>query len=170
MRRRDALFALLAPCAGPVLAQGLVSEYYIDREVTLAGTAEVVTVQIPAASTRFLRCKVAQVWCSTGSVDVTVERDGAAATTTSVTPKKVNPNAAWVQASIASAFHTSNVGAGTQVGIKQTAYSGGQGLVLDMTPTVLEKASAAVRNLTIRTASYTGTVRILILWEERVNL
>lgn len=170
MRRRDALFALLSPCAVKLAAQGLVSEYYIEREVTLAGTAEVITIQIPAASARYLRMKLAQIWCSTGSVECTIERDGTAATTTALTVKKVNPNAAWVPTSIASAFHTSNVGAGTQVGTKQTAYSSTPGLVLNMTPTVLEKASAAVRNLTIRTASYTGTVRISVMWEERANL
>jgi len=169
MRRRDALFALL-PCAGPLLAQGSVSEYYIDREAVLSGAASVVTIQIPSASTRSLQLKFAQVWCSAGSVEVTIERDGAAATTTSVTPAKINPNAVWVPSSIASAFHTSNVGAGTQIGIKQTAYAGNDGLKLDMTSTVLEKASASVRNLTFRTASYTGTVRTYILWEERVNL
>jgi hypothetical protein len=147
-----------------------VSDFYLEREVTLSGAAEVVTVQIPAGSTRNLKFKMAQVWCSTGSVDVTVERDGTAATTTALTPQKVNPNASWVPSSIASGFHTSNVGAGSQIGSKQTAYAGSTGLILDMSPTVLEKASASVRNLTIRTASYTGTVRISIFWEERVNL
>lgn len=165
------LLAISSPGV-PIWAQssGYVSEYIVSRTATLTAAAEAVTVQLPAASSRFVRFGKAQIWCSTGSVDVTISRDGSAATTTSATVGKQSPNATWMSNSLAQAFHTSNVGAGTQIGSTQTVYGSSTGLVLDLSSFVLEKNSASVQNLTIRTASYTGTVRIQISWEERPNL
>lgn len=170
LSRRHLVLAVPTLWAVRATAQGYISEYYINREVTLAGGPSVVTIQIGAAATLNLKFKIAQLWISTGSLEFTIERNGTAATTTTQAIQKINDGAAWVPTSIAQAFHTSNVGVGAVVGMKQTVYSGNSGLPIDMSSIVLEKANATVRNLSIRTANFTGTVRTSIMWEERVNL
>jgi hypothetical protein len=106
--------------------------------------------------------KEAYVYCSVACT-FTVERDGVAAAGTALT---VILKHASNPATAVTAWHTSNVGAGTTV---SPTYALGGGienwLVIDLTEFVLV-GDGTGKNLTIRTSSITGTARISIKWEE----
>ena len=133
--------------------------YTASRETTLSGAAETVTIQQPATNSgQHFFIDGAAVYCSVDCV-VTVERNGTAATSTAFTPTPLNPG---VIAAKAQAFHTSNVGAGTLIG-KYRVPAGSE--------KVIQLRGLRLRanyrdNLTVKTDSITGTVRILVKWAE----
>ena len=84
--RRLWMAAAMAACA--LLAQesawqDLDQIYTAYREATLAGAAEVVTVQQAASPAKTIHLDAASVYCSVDCV-VTIERNGTAATTTAL--------------------------------------------------------------------------------------
>lgn len=152
------LLTLLVFSAGLALAQPTFNAYY---EATLAGSPAVVTVQQPAANAAStVRFKTASVYCSV-ACDVTVERSGTAATSTALTP--VSVNASMTAAAKTKAFSASNAGVGTVLN-KFTIGAGGT-MAIDLMPLTLSGAGTD-KNLTFRTSSVTGTVRITIQFEE----
>jgi len=134
--------------------------FSVFKATTLSGTAEVITLQQPASDGNFIRVEDVEVWCSV-ACDVTLERDGAAATGTALTP--------IVQitygTSTTNAFHTSDAGVGTVITTKTLplntiipiVFNGG----LYLAPT------STGSNFTVRTSAITGDVKITIVWRER---
>src|SRR5438309_7030264 len=64
--------------------------YTLYRSVTLSSSAEAVTIQMPAAGARNIYPRKAWVYVEF-DCDVTWERNGTAATTTTATPRAINP-------------------------------------------------------------------------------
>ena len=148
-----------------MVAQQLQHHYVVEHEAVLAAAPAVTTVQVPANTARWVVFREAYVWCSVDCT-VTVERDGTAATATSLPVKKLNPGATWVATPSSTAFRTSDVGAGTVVSPKIYVTANTQ-QVIDLAKFVFESGRDAVQNLTIRTTSITGTARTAITFEER---
>lgn len=134
------------------------ADYVVMSEDSLTAAASVVTVQSPSSNAaRVVRFVGAYVYCSV-TCDVTLERNGTAATATSVTPVAVNASA---PAAKTAAYKLSDVGAGTVIG-KYTVPAGGT--------QVIDLASAAIMapggNLSLRTSAITGGARIAIQFKE----
>lgn len=130
--------------------------YQVERKSTSA-TAEAITVQVPVGSARSAQMTGASVYCSV-EAEVTVERDGTVATTTSVTPAKMNSADATPGAV---AFRSSNVGTANRTTARFIVPAGGT-VSFDL----LEHRLGAGENITIRTAHASGTVIINIQWSE----
>jgi hypothetical protein len=151
------LLTLLVCFAGFAFAQ---ADYVALYEASLTSAASVVTVQAPASSAaRIVRFVGAYIYCSV-QCDVSLERDGTAATATALTPVGVSSQA---PAAKTKAFRSSDVGVGTVIG-KYTVPAGGT-QVIDLTSVVIAGAGTG-KNLTLRTASITGTARISIQFRE----
>ena len=101
----------------------------------------------------------ARVQCSV-ECNLTLERDGTAATTTAATPVALLPQA---PAAVTKAFVASNVGAGSVVG--RYTITAGDWERIDLTRFRLFGLGTA-KNLTLRFASMTGTVKVIILFTE----
>ena len=130
--------------------------YQVERKST-TDTAEAVTVQIASGSARTARMTGATVYCSV-EAEVTVERDGAAATATPLTVLKMNSEDATASAT---AYHSSDVGAANRTTARHIVAAGGT-ILLDLSPHIL----LAGENITIRTAHASGTVIINVQWTE----
>lgn len=148
--------------AGFVLALPAWSQIYYSasQTTTLSAAAEIVTIQAPAtqaAMTKLIQMKGVAVVCSVACT-VSLERDGTAATSTSLT---TNPILNGEPASTATAWHSSNVGTGTVLSQYQIAAGGT--LNLDLTNKWMGTPG---QNVTIRTSSITGTVNINFMWIE----
>lgn len=159
------ILLILTLWAASLVAQQLQHQYLVEHEAALVAAPAVTTVQIPANTARWVVFRAAYVWCSVDCT-ITVERDGTAATATSLTVKKLNPAASWVATPSAVAFHSSDAGAGTVVSPKIYITANSQ-QVIDLSKFVFEAGRGAVQNLTIRTTSITGTARTAITFEER---
>ena len=140
-------------------------EYTASKTITLAGATGALTIQQPASGARRVRLISAYVECSVDCT-VTVERDGAAATGTALTPAKVSPTnpAGTVPAAKAEVYHTSDVGAGTDLTTAITL-TPLEGLTLDLRGIYLIGDGAA-KNVTIRSSSITGDFSASVRWEE----
>ena len=130
--------------------------YTVERKSSLTAAAEVITVQLPAGTQRSARFISASVYCS-AQCEITLERDGALATTTALTPTKLNSTDGTVTAA---AFRSSNVGAGTTIG--RQIIGAGQMIVCVLQDIGLR----AGETFTMRTDSITATVIINIQWQE----
>lgn len=143
---------LIAACHGQT-ARGT---YYYEKETVLSGTAETVTIHLPTGANRSARFVGATVYCSVACT-ATLRRDGTAPTGTAASTGKLN--AASV-ASVAAAYHSSDVGAGTT--IKTYTLSAGEEKLIDLA----DKGLVAAENLTLATSAITGTARIYFQWRE----
>lgn len=146
------LLALLMFVAPLALAR---STYTAVKKTVLDSDSEAVTVQLPAGATKTVAFRTASVYCSV-ECEFTVERNGTAATATSLAVNAVNGSDG-----AARAYSSSNVGTGTVIG-RNIVPAGGT--------TVIELEDAGLiagQNLTIRTASITGTAIIVIKWFEQ---
>lgn len=146
---RLAALLLLASC-------GFAQNYVVTKQTSLSGAAEVITVQQPATGSRQVSFKSAFVDCSVACT-VTLERNGTAATATTLAVRNVNPGEL---AASAVAFSSSNVGTGTVLGTASLVAGGA--VIFDLTGINFAQGSVANNNLTIRTSSITGTVDISI--------
>lgn len=152
------LLLMVALCYGQ--APKRVNAYTASRENTgLSNSAEVVTIQQPASGSRTVVFKRASIYCSVACT-VTLERDGTAATATSLTVVKAHSGAATATAT---AWRGSDVGVGTVV--SKHYIGAGTTLPLDLSAMYLIGDGTA-KNLTLRTSAITGTAVINILWEE----
>lgn len=152
---RVALFSLvlITKCA---LAQ---YSYSVVKTTTLSGAAEVITVQQPSSGSTTVRAVGAYI-DSTVAIDITIERNGSAASATSLTIANVNPGDATPRAT---AWSGSNVGVGTIIS-KATIPAGGSQL-FDLTRIIMA-GNGINKNFTLRTSSITGTVNIIIVYTE----
>lgn len=153
---RTLLFALLV-CAA-LSAQTTLPSYVAFREASLTAAGEVVSIQQPVSPTKTVNFEGASVYCS-AACDVTIERDGTAATTTALT---VAPVATDTIAGSALAFHTSNVGSGTV--LAKHAVAAGEIMSFELKGMRLPRIAG--KNVTIRVSSITGTARVLVKWTE----
>jgi hypothetical protein len=150
------LILLLALVPGLLLAQR--GTYTVERKTSLSASAETITVQLGSAVgvVRSVGFVTASVYCSV-ACEVTLERDGTLATTTAITPQKVNPEDNVVTAT---AYRSSNVGSGATIG--RQILGAGALMVFDLHDVGL----TAGKNFSIKTDSITGTVVINIKWKE----
>jgi hypothetical protein len=148
--------ATLIAFAIPLAAQSPVNLHGVYQEVSLTSSAAVVTVQQPASGAREVTFEGAVIYCSVTCI-VTLEMNGTAATTTSGTVIKLNTKAPTAKAVV---FTSSNVGVGTVIQkYESPAGISKSGLSLGV-------ISGTQQNITLRTDSITGTVRILLMWSE----
>lgn len=153
------LILLLLCACGIAAAQGG-RQYVVSRTASLSSAAAVVTVQQPASGAASVVHFVgAYVYCS-AACDVTLERNGTAATATATTPVSVNSS---VPAAKSTAFYSSDVGTGSTIGTYSLPASGSQ--VLDLSAVYLY-GSGTSKNVTVRTSAITGTVKIVIQFSE----
>lgn len=141
---------------GRLLAQGR-GVFSYEKATTLSGTAEVVTIHLAAGSQRTVTFIAASVYCSVACT-ATIERNGVAPTATVGAP-----SGDWAGGSIVASavpYYSSNVGSPT-VG-KTYSIDAGQERAINMTNVGLR----AGQNITIRTSSITGNVRIFLEWRE----
>jgi len=135
------------------------------KTTTLTGAAEVITIQQPTTGSKSIsfNCDGCGVYVdSSVAVDLTLERNGSAATSTTLTVAKVNPQVSV--SGTAQAFSGSNVGTGTTIG----AYSlAGAGSLSPKLQRVAFSGNDNTQNITLRTSSITGKVNIIFVWEER---
>jgi hypothetical protein len=150
------LILLLAVLPGLLLAQR--GTYTIEQKTALTASTETITVQLGSAAgvVRTVGFVTASVYCSV-ACEITLERDGTLATTTAITPQKVNPED---NAVTATAYKSSNVGSGTTIG--RQILGAGALMVFDLQDIGL----TAGKNFSIKTDSITGTVVINIKWKE----
>jgi len=140
-------------------AAAFAQDYVLTREIALTAAAEAVTIQQPASGARTVRFSGVYVYCS-AQCDVTLEHTGTAATATSATP---TPYPGVAKAATAGGFVASNVGTGTVLGRYTVAATGG--MVLDLSRVALFGPGTA-KNVTIRIAAVTATVKVVFEWEE----
>jgi hypothetical protein len=136
--------------------------YIAARESS--GTTEKLTIQQPASGSKRVRFISAYVYCSAGCT-VTQSRNGTAATSTSLTVGKINPEST-PNGPTATAWHTSNVGSGTSIGGNLTLDStNAYQAILDLDGIYMMDDGTAI-NYTIAVSATSGTNRIVIKWEE----
>lgn len=154
-------FHLLALIPACLFAQAPISpQYVVVRAVSLSASGEAVTIQQPASSSKRVQFTSADAYCSV-ACDVTIERDGTAATATAATIAKLNGEAPTPRAT---AFSASDVGTGTVIG-KRTLSAGGL-VRFDLNSKWLQGDGTAT-NLTIRISSITGDTKINVYWREQ---
>lgn len=150
------LLLLFALCVVGAQAQ---IYYTASKTTTLAAASEAITVQQIATGGQVIRFVSAYV-DSSSSCAITVERDGTAATSTTLTVANVNPSEG---AGTSTAWSASNVGSGTVI-TRATVGTGGS-IVIDLSK-VRIALQGTQRNLTVRTGTCTGTVNIVIMFTE----
>lgn len=140
--------------------------YTATKTTSLTSSTEVITVQQPSSSSRHVQFISATVDCkNTTSLTFTLERNGTDASSTTLAIAKQNSSDSTPTVS---AWSGSNVGTSTVLGTYICPATGTGtfgGRVLDLTQQVFDGVGPG-KNLTIRTASDTGTVYITILWKE----
>lgn len=104
------------------------TKYFIaSKSTSLSGAVEAITVQQPATNSKDVSFTAAYAYCS-AACTITVSIGGTAATTTALTPVSLTQP---VATTTTTAYHTSNVGAGTTVAVYDIAAGGS--LSLDLT-------------------------------------
>lgn len=140
-------------------AMASAGDFIAYKTTSLTGSAETVTVQQPATGAKSLRFSEGYAYCSVACT-ITLSLGGTAATTTSFTPVSLAQPAETAKAT---AFHTSNVGAGTTVATYTLAAGGSISLDLSNMGMIGSNTS---RNLTPKTDSITGNAHVGISWRE----
>lgn len=133
--------------------------FVFDDAASLSAADATVTVQQPSSGSRWVFFEVAQIYCSV-ACDVTISRDGTAATTTAATEVSLNGGVS----AAATAFTSSNVGAGTAITTLQVA--AGETIAVDLSGLFLEPNNSTGNNLTIDTDDITGDAQIYLRWRE----
>lgn len=137
--------------------------YTVRKQTNLTGAAEVVTVQQPGSGTsRRVQFVSAYFDCSV-ACNVTLERNGTAASSTSLTVNNLNPGDPLPTTV---AFSGSNVGTGTVEASYSCASACQPGIPIDLSRMSFGIGSSGTTNLTLRTSSITGLVNIDILYAE----
>lgn len=156
-------FALLLVTAGLYAQPRTLATYTATCTLSVSGSAKACTVQQPASGARTVQFLTAYVH-STVAVSLTQERDGTAATANEVTEAAINPTEGGTP--VANGFTDSNVGVGTVIAGSSTIKVPADGtIVLDLADIQL-RGSGTAKNYTIRTSAVTGTVTIVIKWQE----
>jgi hypothetical protein len=156
-----ALILIVIACAQLVPLQvDAAYRYSVYREATLNAAAEVLTLQATGTTTRTIYLERAHIYCSVDCA-ITVEQAGAAATATLATSSGKNT----ATSAQGKAYYASDVGVGATLA-KYDITGAGMGLVLDLSGLQFASGTGATRNVSIRTSSITGTVRIVLTWAE----
>ena len=134
--------------------------YTAAKNTALTTAAEVVTIQQPATGSRQVTFISVYFDCSV-ACQFTLERNGTAASSTSLAVKNVNPNET---APSSVAWSSSNVGVGTTIGIYNCASA--CALSIDLTGVAFSQGSTAGTNITMRSNSITGTVDVIFKFKE----
>ena len=135
--------------------------YVVQKTTVLAAGAEIITVQQPASSARQVTFISAYFDCSV-ACSFTLERNGTAASSTTLAVRNVNPGET---AASTTAWSASNVGTGTVLaGYNCTAACS---VAIDLTGVVFAQANGTGTNLTLRSSSITGTVDIIFKYSEK---
>jgi len=151
--KRLLILMLFAVTAFGQNARGI---YTAEWSQALVAAAQTITVQLPTtAGVRNAQMDSAAVYCSV-QCEITVERNGTAATATAVASRVVTGNAT----STAIAYRSSNVGVGTV--LSRLVVPTGGTMQLDLKDIGL----LAGQNVSIRTAAITGTAIINVKWRE----
>ncbi len=168
MKRLSILFLTLAATVGAGLAEDMHHEYIVAYTATSA-TSNVVTVQQPATGARTTLFVSVYAEC-TVECTVTFERDGTAATETTLTPANVNTAnriSSSIQSADATAFRSSDVGVGTVLGpAGGYTVAANDWRVFNVQGKVLA-GDGTGKNFTIRMASASaGTLTVVVKWRE----
>lgn len=150
--------------AGSVWSQPapVLNVYTATCDVTLAATTTKCTVQQPATGARTVQFVEAYV-ATAAATDLTFTCNGTAATATAVTPVANNP--AVLGASAATAWKSSDVGAGTACGPTIPILSANTGTTLSIGDYQLA-GNGTAKNFTVAASSMTGRIVIVIKWRE----
>jgi hypothetical protein len=157
------LFLILIPLAlgwatTPALAQ---PEYVAYHEDALTSAGVALSIQAPGTTgARVVRMVRAVAYCSV-ACDVTLERDGTAASATALTP---TPVMSQYPAALTKAYSGSDVGTGTVIG--KWSLSTTVSTVVIPLDTVAIFRGTGTPNLTLRVSSITGTARLWFDFKE----
>lgn len=135
--------------------------YVVQKTTALTASAEVITVQQPATGARQVNFIAAYFDCSS-ACSFTLERNGTAASSTSLAVRNVNPGET---VAATTAFSASNVGTGTVLGAYNCPNS--CSVSIDLTGIVFSQVNGTGANLTLRSNSITATVDITFKYSEK---
>ncbi len=134
--------------------------FTVSKTTALSGSAEVITVQQPATTGKVVR-GIGAYMDSTAACSITIERNGTAATTTTLVPANLNTDQ---PVATTTAYSASNVGTGTVVS-RATVGAGGW-LFIDLSRLYMLPGAGTGTNFTLRTGSCTATVNIILTYTE----
>ena len=137
-------------------APSLAGTYTATKTTALTNAAETLTIHLPSTATSSVKFDGVSIY-SSAACTFTIERDGTAPATTASTVVKLNSTDSTNQAL---AYHTSNVGSGTNIGTHYAA--AGSTAALDYRDKGLLKGE----NFSVKTTGCTATVTIIIKWYE----
>jgi hypothetical protein len=135
--------------------------YQASAEVSLVAAVPVFTIQAPAGSSKAAYLRNAQLY---SSVDATIqmEKNGTAATATTITAVPLNSNGT----PIATSYKSSDVGAGSA--LAKVELKAGIPQPIDLSWSTFPRNSDTVQNFTFRgTSAITGTFRFSIIWGQK---
>lgn len=158
-----ALLLVALPAFGqqPRSADELPEVFTIAHSCSASGSACVWTIQQPASGAKNLRLVGFTVYCS-AACTFTQERNGTAASGSTITPTKVNTESSATPTF--TAHHTSGSTGGTSIG--GTSYvAAGVTLPIDLT-NIYILGSGTTKNFTVRTSSFTGTGQFVLKLEQ----
>lgn len=162
--KRVAILILLAILSGWIATPQprIVNTYSFVCDTTPSGASAACTVQQPASGAKTIQFIDAFVYTVTAT-DITVARDGTAATATAGTANKLNSTTA---AATVSVYTASNVGAGTTLSTVPLAAAGSTVLDLEEIQMI---GNGTAKNLTIKTGTTSARVVVVIRWREFGN-
>lgn len=135
--------------------------YTVRKNTSLTATAEIVTIQQPATGARYVTFISAYFDCSV-ACSFTLERNGTAASSTTLAVNNINPGETTVATT---AWSASNVGTGTVLASYNCTAA--CSVSIDLTGVVFQQVNGTGTNLTLRSSSITGTVNIIFKYSEK---
>lgn len=135
--------------------------YLVRKNTSLTTAAEVVTIQQPATGARQVTFISAYFDCSVACT-FTLERNGTAASSTTLAVNNVNPGES---AATTTAWSASNVGTGTV--LQSFGCQAACNISIDLTGFSFAQVNGTGVNLTLRSSSITGTVNIFFKYTEK---
>lgn len=139
---------------------GQTGTYTVEYKAVLVGAASVVTLQLDNTTTsKGAELLKAALYCSVES-EFTLERNGTAASSTALTAVPLNTGMATAKVS---AYRSSNTGVGTVMA--RYVVPAGSTFLLDLTDVAILPMTST-SNVSIRTASLTGTCITVMKWRE----
>ena len=161
MARRAIILLAFIFCLTLQAQQTTYPRFRAYREVTKSAAAEVFTLQLPPAASKKAQVEEVSIYCE-ADIDVTVELNGTSATSTYIVPTVVNGVGANA---VASPYHSSNTTGGATID-KYYVY-GGTTAVVKLSGIVIPSGMTTPRNITFRTSSFTGALRVRVEWTEQ---
>lgn len=137
--------------------------YAVTKQTALSGAAEKITVQSPAAATNRLIKFVSAYADCTVACNLTLALNGTNATATTLTINKLDTS---TSAAVALAFSSSDVGTGTTLGTY--ALPAGGWITIDLSGIIFPPNTTS-KNLTLSTDTISGTVNIIIKFQEVIQ-